>query len=57
MTEILKSGISESEETCVTKICEKTFRSTWQDTQLKCAWIDEMEILCRLEDDNTDDEV
>lgn len=39
------------------KICEKTFRSIWQDTQLKCVRIDEMEILCRLEDDNADDEV
>lgn len=39
------------------KDSREDFRSTWQDTRLKCAQTDEIEILCRLEDDDDDDEV
>lgn len=39
------------------KDSREDFRSTWQDTRLKCARADEIGILCRLEDDDDDDEV
>lgn len=39
------------------KDSREDFRSTWQDTRLKCARTDEIGILCRLEDDDDDDEV
>lgn len=35
---------------------KEDFRSTWQDTRLKCARTDEIGILCRFEDDDDNDE-